>query len=158
MMNDYKSGHILKTNPAAQFFIELIGGFFGALTASVALLAIIYSAGGVGVQAGLPAAQAHSVNAMVQGLGNPIIFLVAALAGCALTVFFEIPAMIIGIGMMLTDYGLALPIFLGGILEYLSRSHLKKDSQQAIQMGAAGLLGGEGIMGTILAIMAMFSR
>lgn len=158
MMNDYKSGAILKTNPTAQFFIELIGGFFGALTASVAFLAIIYSAGGVGVQAGLPAAQAHSVSAMVQGLGNPVIFAIAALVGCVLTLFFEIPTMIVGIGMMLTDYGLALPIFLGGIFEYLSRSHLKKDSQQAIQMGAAGLLGGEGIMGTVLAIIAMFSR
>lgn len=158
MMNDYKSGSILKTNPSAQFFIELIGGFFGALSASVAMLAIIYSAGGIGVEAGLPAAQAHSVHAMVQGLGNPLIFAVAAVVGCVLTVFFEIPAMIIGIGMMLADYGLALPIFLGGLIEYLSRSHLKKDSQQAIQMGAAGLLGGEGIMGTVLAIIAMFSR
>ena len=66
--------------------------------------------------------------------------------------------MIIGIGMMLADYGLALPIFLGGLIEYLTRTHLKKDSQQAIQMGAAGLRGGEGIMGTVLAIIAMFSR
>lgn len=156
MMNDYKSGALLKTNPSAQFFIELIGGFFGAMTASVAFLAIIYNAGGVGAETGLPAAQAHSVSAMVQGLGNPILFAVAALIGCALTVFFEIPTMIVGIGMMLTGYGLALPIFLGGLIEYLSRSHLKQDSQQAIQMGAAGLLGGEGIMGTILALISMF--
>ena len=156
MMNDYKSGSLLKTNPKAQFFIELIGGFFGALTASVALLAIIYSKGGVGAEVGLPAAQAYSVNAMVAGLGHPILFAVAALIGCALTFFFKIPAMIVGIGMMLNGTGLALPIFLGGILEYLSRTHLKKDSQQAIQMGAAGLLGGEGVVGTILAIVALF--
>jgi uncharacterized oligopeptide transporter (OPT) family protein len=58
--------------------------------------------------------------------------------------------------MMLTGFGMALPIFLGGVIEYLSRNHLKKDSQQAIQMGAAGLLGGEGIMGTVLAIIALF--
>lgn len=156
MMNDYKSGALLKTNPSAQFFIELIGGFVGAFTASIALLAIIYSRGGVGIETGLPAAQAHSVKAMVAGLGNPVIFAVAALIGCALTLFFKIPAMIIGIGMMLTDTGLALPIVLGGLLEYLSRTHLKKNSQQAIQMGAAGLLGGEGIMGTVLAIIALF--
>ncbi|HZK42054.1 MAG TPA: OPT/YSL family transporter, partial [Clostridia bacterium] len=156
MMNDYKSGAILKTNPTAQFVIELVGGFFGAFTASIALLAIIYSRGGVGMEVGLPAAQAHSVTAMVAGLGNPILFAIAALIGCALTLFLKIPAMIIGIGMMLTGAGLALPIFLGGLLEYLSRTHLKKDSQSAIQMGAAGLLGGEGIMGTLLAIIALF--
>lgn len=155
MMNDYKSGALLKTNPSAQFFVELIGGFVGAFTATIAFLAIIYSAGGVGQAAGLPAAQAHSVTAMVQGLGNPVLFLIAAVAGCGLTLF-GIPAMIIGIGMMLTGFGMALPIFLGGVIEYLSRNHLKKDSQQAIQMGAAGLLGGEGIMGTVLAIIALF--
>jgi uncharacterized oligopeptide transporter (OPT) family protein len=155
MMNDYKSGAILKTNPSAQFFVELIGGFVGAFTATIAFLAIIYSAGGVGQAAGLPAAQAHSVTAMVQGLGNPVLFLIAAVVGCGLTLL-GIPAMIIGIGMMLTGFGMALPIFLGGVIEYLSRTHLKKDSQQAIQMGAAGLLGGEGIMGTVLAIIALF--
>ena len=155
MMNDYKSGAILKTNPSAQFFVELIGGFVGAFTASIAFLAIIYSAGGVGQGAGLPAAQAHSVAAMVQGLGNPVLFLIAGVVGCGLTLF-GIPAMIIGIGMMLTGFGMALPIFIGGVIEYLSRTHLKKDSQQAIQMGAAGLLGGEGIMGTVLAIIALF--
>ncbi len=84
-----------------------------------------------------------------------MLFLIAAVAGCGLTLF-GIPAMIIGIGMMLTGFGMALPIFLGGVIEYLSRNHLKKDSQQAIQMGAAGLLGGEGIMGTVLAIIALF--
>ncbi len=156
MMNDYKSGAILNTNPTAQFFIELIGGFAGALTASLAFLAIIYQDGGVGAQTGLPAAQAHSVTAMVAGLGDPYIFAVAALLGCALTLFFSIPAMIIGIGMMLTGFGLALPIFLGGVIEYLARKHLKDNSRQAISMGAAGLLGGEGIMGTVLAIISLF--
>ncbi len=155
MMNDYKSGSILKTNPTAQFFIELIGGFVGALTASIAFLALIFQYGGVGVEAGLPAAQAHSVTAMVAGLGNPVIFAVAAVVGCALTLF-NIPAMIIGIGMMLTGFGMALPIFIGGLIEYLSRTHLKKNSLQSIHMGAAGFLGGEGIMGTILAIIALF--
>ncbi|MFA5586669.1 MAG: OPT/YSL family transporter [Saccharofermentanales bacterium] len=160
MMNDYKSGSILKTNPTAQFFIELIGGIFGAMTASLAFLAIIYSAGGVGQGTGLPAAQAHSVARMIQGLGSPLVFLVAALVGCGLTVFLNLPAMIIGIGMMLANYqlGLGLPIALGGLIEYLSRTHLKKDSQQAIQMGAAGLLGGEGIMGTALAILTLFRQ
>lgn len=155
MMNDYKAGAILKTNPTAQYIIELIGGLFGAVTASVAILAIIYSRGGVGVDAGLPAAQAHSVAAMVQGIGDPAFFIIGAVAGCLLTLL-KVPAMIIGIGMMLAGYGLAIPIFIGGLIEFFTRKTMKVSSQNTIQMGAAGMLGGEGLTGTILAIISLF--
>jgi uncharacterized oligopeptide transporter (OPT) family protein len=155
MMNDYKAGAILKTNPTAQYIIELIGGLFGAVTASVAILAIIYSRGGVGVDAGLPAAQAHSVAAMVQGIGDPAFFIIGAVAGCLLTLL-KVPAMIIGIGMMLAGYGLAIPIFIGGFIELITRKTMKVSSQNTIQMGAAGMLGGEGLTGTILAIISLF--
>ena len=58
---------------------------------------------------------------------------------------------------MLYNYpGAIAGIFIGGLIEYLSRTHLKKNSLQSIHMGAAGFLGGEGIMGTILAIIALF--
>ncbi len=155
MMNDYKAGAILKTNPTAQYMIELIGGAFGAVTASVAILAIIYSAGGIGAEAGLPAAQAHSVAAMVQGIGDPAIFIIGAVAGCLLTLL-KVPAMIIGIGMMLAGYGLAIPIFIGGLIELITRKTMSEGGQQSIQMGAAGMLGGEGLTGTILAIIGLF--
>ncbi len=155
MMNDYKAGAILRTNPTAQYIIELIGGAFGALTASIAILAIIYSAGGIGAEAGLPAAQAHSVAAMVQGIGDPAIFVVGAVAGCLLTLL-NIPAMIVGIGMMLAGYGLAIPIFIGGLIEWITRRVLTEEGQQSVQMSAAGLLGGEGLTGTILAIIGLF--
>ncbi len=155
MMNDYKAGAILKTNPTAQYIIELIGGLVGAITASVGILAIIYSRGGVGAAAGLPAAQAHSVAAMVQGIGDPAFFIIGAVAGCILTIL-KVPAMIIGIGMMLSGYGLAIPIFIGGLIELVTRKTLKESGQHSIQMGAAGLLGGEGLTGTILAIIGLF--
>ncbi|HHX19104.1 MAG TPA: peptide transporter [Clostridiaceae bacterium] len=155
MMNDYKAGAILKTNPTAQYLIELIGGLFGAMTASIAILAIIYSAGGIGAEAGLPAAQAHSVAAMVQGIGDPAFFIIGAVAGCLLTLL-KVPAMIIGIGMMLAGYGLAIPIFIGGLFEFVTRKTMTQDGQRSIQMGAAGLLGGEGLTGTILAIIGLF--
>ncbi|HHW93353.1 MAG TPA: peptide transporter [Clostridiaceae bacterium] len=155
MMNDYKAGSILKTNPTAQYLIELICGVFGAVTASVAILAIIYSAGGIGADTGLPAAQAHSVAAMVQGIGDPAFFIIGAVAGCLLTML-KVPAMIIGIGMMLAGYGLAIPIFIGGLIELITRKTTTENSQHSIQMGAAGTLGGEGLTGTILAIIGLF--
>ena len=39
ILNDYKSGHILKANPQAQFVSELIGGLVGTVVATVAMIA-----------------------------------------------------------------------------------------------------------------------
>ena len=46
-----------------------------------ALFAIIYSFGGVGGETGLTAAQAHSVTALVKGIGDPVVFFVALVFG-----------------------------------------------------------------------------
>ncbi|MDD2427506.1 MAG: OPT/YSL family transporter [Eubacteriales bacterium] len=155
MMNDFKTGSMLGTAPASQLLIEFIGGFFGAITATLAFVALTTSYGGFGPEFGLPAAQAQSVTAMIAGIGNPLVFIVAALIGIVL-VLFKIPATIIGIGLLLTGAGLALPIFLGGVLELIIRKKYSgKESQ--MQLVSAGLLGGEGITGTILAIVAMFT-
>ena len=143
MMNDYKAGAILKTNPTAQYIIELIGGLFGAMTASIAILAIIYSAGGIGAEAGLPAAQAHSVAAMVQGIGDPAFFIIGAVAGCLLTLL-KVPAMIIGIGMMLAGYGLAIPIFIGGLFEFVTRKTMTPGRPAVDSNGRRRLCSGGG--------------
>ncbi|MFA6690714.1 MAG: hypothetical protein WCR98_01905, partial [Saccharofermentanales bacterium] len=71
-------------------------------------------------------------------------------------VLLKIPATIIGIGLLLTGAGLAIPIFLGGLLELVIRKRTT-GQENKIQLVSAGLLGGEGITGTLLAIIAMFS-
>ncbi len=156
MMNDFKTGSILGTAPSSQLLIEFIGGFFGAITATLAFVALASSYGGFGPEFGLPAAQAQSVTAMIAGIGNPLVFILAAVAGIIL-VLLKIPATIIGIGLLLTGAGLAIPIFAGGVLELIIRKK-KSDKEGPLQLVSAGLLGGEGITGTILAIVAMFAR
>ena len=58
--------------------------------------------------------------------------------------------------MMLAGYGLAIPIFIGGLIEFITRKTMSGSVQNSIQMGAAGMLGGEGLTGTILAIIGLF--
>lgn len=158
MMNDYKTGQIVRTNPKAQLISELVGGLFGTVAAVLALFAVIRQFGGVGGETGLTAAQAHSVAAMVSGIGDPVVFATALVLGTLL--FLKgVPAMIIGIGMILGQ-GMSVAIFLGGLLAWLL-PRLKKDNAALKQDGqiiAAGLLGGEGITGTIIAFLSMFGR
>jgi uncharacterized oligopeptide transporter (OPT) family protein len=156
MMNDYKTGQIVKTNPKAQLISELVGGLIGAVVSVIALFAVIVRYGGVGGDTGLGAAQAHSVAAMVGGIGDPVVFATALLIGFLLYMK-DIPAMIIGIGMILPQ-SMSIAIFSGGLIALLL-GKISKENENLKQNGqiiAAGLLGGEGITGTVLAIIAMF--
>lgn len=155
LLNDYKAGAVIGTNPNAQLASQILGGLVGTLVAAVAMFAVIYQYGGVGGETGLTAAQAFSVSSLVNGIGSPFVFLVAALLG-SLLYWHKVPAMIIGIGMLL-PIGLAIAIVLGGltrmIVSRLRRGQTADDSVG--QVIAAGLLGGEGITGVILAIITM---
>lgn len=158
LMNDYKAGDILGTDPKAQLISELIGGVLGSIVAVVGLFAIIYQYGGVGGDTGLSAVQAHTVSAMVGGIGDTFVFVMAGIIG-ALMYMFKIPSMIIGIGMLL-PFSMSLVVFLGGLIQYIvqkvrERKSRKRDTALIPQIVAAGLLGGEGITGTVLAIIAM---
>jgi uncharacterized oligopeptide transporter (OPT) family protein len=156
-MNDYKTGAILGTDARAQFVTQFLGGFVGVFAAVFGLFVLILQYGGVGGNTGLTAAQAHSVTALVNGIGDPVVFGLALLVGVLLYVN-GVPAMIIGIGMILS-LGMATAIFLGGLTSVMVRKFVK--NEEATNVGnviSAGLLGGEGITGTILAFVAMFMK
>lgn len=159
LLNDYKAGAIIGTNPNAQLVSQIFGGVIGAVVASLAMFAVIYQYGGqFGGDSGLSAAQAFSVSAMVSGIGDSFVFLMAALLGCLLYLK-KVPAMIIGIGMLL-PFGLSAAILLGGLIRVvldLVRKEKAADTANG-NIVAAGLLGGEGITGVILAFITMFSR
>lgn len=153
-MNDYKTGAILGTDARAQFVTQLIGGLAGVVAAVFALFVIIWSFGGVGGETGLTAAQAHSVTALVKGIGDPVVFAIAMVLGCLLYVN-HVPAMIIGIGMLLS-LGMSMAILLGGVASLVITRWVKKElPKDSASVVAAGLLGGEGIMATLLAFIAM---
>ena len=158
LLNDYKTGAIIGTNPNAQLVSQIFGGIIGTVVASLALFAVIYQYGGqFGPGTALSATQAFTVSALVNGIGDSFVFLIAFLLGCVLYLK-KVPAMIIGIGMLLPFHFSAIVLF-GGLIR-LVVDLLRKDKKTTQVNGniiAAGMLGGEGITGVIIAFIAMFS-
>src|SRR5690606_18254072 len=136
ILNDYKSGHILKANPQAQFVSELIGGLVGTVVATVAMIALITRYGGVGTEY-LPAPQAQAVTQMVHGLGDPVVFGSAVAVG-ALLYLTKVPAMTLGIGMYL-PFALSGTVFFGGLtrLVYQRRKPSAANDGDVVEIGRA---------------------
>lgn len=154
VLNDYKSGHILKANPKAQFISELVGGLVGTVVATLAMMALITGYGGVGTEYGLPAVQAFAVTQMVHGIGNPLVFGSAVALG-ALLYLAKVPAMTLGIGMYL-PFAMSFTVFLGGLTRLVYK-RLRPDATTNGDVVASGLFGGEGIVGVTIAIISMLT-
>jgi putative OPT family oligopeptide transporter len=155
LLNDYKAGHILGTNPVAQLIMHIVGGFAGAVVATLAMFAIINQFGGVGAEKGLPAVQAFAVSQMVNGVGNPVVFGIAAIIGILLYLF-KVPVMTLGLGIYL-PFEISGVVFIGGLARYIT-NRIRPQSATTGNIVASGLFGGEGITGVGIAIVKMFLR
>lgn len=154
LLNDYKAGHMLGTNPVAQLVSQVAGGVIGTAVAAAAMFAIIGQFGGVGPDKGLPAGQAFAVSQMINGIGHPMVFGVAAAIG-ALFYLLRVPSMTLGIGMYL-PFEISSIVFLGGLIRFIV-DHVQKKSVDTGNIAASGLLGGEGITGVSVAILKMIT-
>jgi putative OPT family oligopeptide transporter len=154
LLNDYKTGQVLGTNPVAQLISQIAGGIAGSVVASVAMFAIINQFGGVGPDKGLTAAQAFAVSQMVDGIGSPVVFGVAAAIG-VIFYLFNVPAMTLGIGIYL-PFEITSAVFVGGLARLIANRYFPK-STDAGNVAASGLLGGEGITGVTVAIIKMIT-
>lgn len=152
LLNDYKTGHVLGTNPVAQLVSQVAGGLAGAVVASLAMFAVIGQFKGVGPAQGLPAGQAFAVSQMVGGIGDPVVFGTAAAIG-ALLYLLKVPAMTLGIGMYL-PFEISSVVFLGGLAR-LVVDRLRPSSVETGTIAASGLLGGEGITGVGIALVKL---
>ena len=153
VMNDFKSGYILKSDPKAQWYAECIGSVIGAFVAVAVLLVIVQAYGGeVFGSEVFPAAQAGAVSAMVGGISNlPAFWIGLVLAVILYCVNF--PVMTLGLGVYLTFY-MSATAFVGGALRFiLDRAAPKWSERGTGQIIAAGLLGGEAIVGVIIALI-----
>lgn len=156
LFNDYKAGQIIGTNPKAQLISQIVGGVFGTVVASVSLFAIINQFGEVGTGTALPAGQAVGVTAMINGIGSPLVFGVAAIIGAALYLF-GLPTATLGIGLFL-PFTISAAVFLGGLIRFISDMIRGKKADETGNVAASGLLGGEGITGVAIALVRMFTR
>ena len=144
VMNDFRSGYILHSDPKAQWLAEVIGGLVGAFV-SVGVLAIILTAyGGEAFGSEMfPAAQAAAVASMVGGIAH-------------------LPAFIFGLIVAMVLYIIGLPVTTLGLGVYLPRFILSKVAPKVEKSGkdniiAAGALGGEGVIGVVIALIMAIS-
>ena len=171
VMNDFKAGHVLGTNPRAQLIGQAIGGILGAFVAAGAMFALVsaYGPGAFGPGNEFVAAQASVVATLVSGIPNLPAFIIGLLAGAAIY-FLGGPAMMIGLGVYLPFY-MTFTAFLGCVVKWIydaimksRRASLPAEEQalakaKADQDGlvvASGVLGGESIVGVVIALLAVF--
>jgi putative OPT family oligopeptide transporter len=170
VMNDFKAGHILGTDPRAQWIGQAIGGVLGALVA-VAVMAVLLQAYGpqaFGPQGSFISAQASVVATMVSGIPSLPAFIIGLISGFALYLL-GMPAMMLGLGIYLPFY-LSLSAFLGAMAKVIY-DQISKRRQAALSTGeatvrkeaqgrtglviASGLLGGESVVGVLVALTSV---
>lgn len=172
VMNDFKAGYILNTSPKAQWIGQAIGGVVGSIVAvfAIQMLLSAYGPDSFGVGKEFVSAQASVVSSMVGGIQNMPAFLIGMGLGFILYLL-RLPSMMVGLGIYLPFY-MSLTTFLGCLVKLCydriskirqpSESLVDADSDDGGQKAgsndsgliiASGLLGGESIMGIILAII-----
>jgi len=168
LMNDFKAGHILGTNPRAQWIGQAIGGVIGAVVAVVVMSVLVNAYGTEAFGAGkdFVAAQASVVASMISGIVNVPAFVSGIILGCVLYMF-GLPVMMLGLGFYLPFY-LSSTIFVGAMIKvifdaikrYLAKrkpeEERKRFTEAANETGliaASGLLAGESIAGVIIAFI-----
>ena len=170
IMNDFKAGHVLGTDPRAQWIGQAAGGVLGAVVA-VAVMAVLLAAYGpdaFGLQGTFVAAQASVVATMVAGIPSVPAFLVGLAVGFALYLLGA-PAMMLGLGIYLPFY-MSLTAFLGAMAKMAydavcarrraklppdeAATRLKAQDETGLVV-ASGLLGGESVVGVVIALAAV---
>ena len=158
---DLKTGYILGATPKRQQIGELIGVF----AASIAIGGVLYllnSAWGYG-STELPAPQATLMKMIVEGVmgGNLPWTLVGIGAFIAIVVeILGIPVLPFAIGLYLPIH-LSTPMMVGGIVKWFIEKKKgmdekkKKDISENGVLYCSGLIAGEGLVGILLAILAI---
>lgn len=152
VMNDFKAGHILNTDPKAQWIAEVVGALIGGLV-SVFILFVILKAYGPEAFGGemFPAAQASAVAAMVGGISHMPSFIIGVILATILYCI-NFPVITLGLGVYLPFY-LSATAALGGALRFFADKFFPKFEEDGKgTIIASGLLGGESIVGVIIAL------
>lgn len=172
VMYDFKAGHILGTDWRCQWFGQAIGSVLGAVV-SVAVMMVLLSAYGAdafGPQGSFVAAQASVVATMVSGIPSLPAFLVGLAIGAVLY-FVKAPAMMLGLGIYLPFY-MSAAAFFGAMVKLAydkicerrraaapeaEREKMHLRHEQTSLVVASGLIGGESVVGVLIALFAIAS-
>ncbi len=161
VMSDFKTGRIIGTDPRTLWFGQVVGALLGAVVAVAVLVALVaaYGTDAFGGDGTFVAAQAEVVATMVAGVPSVPAFALGLGAGAVLYCA-GIPAMMLGLGVYLPFY-MSLSAALGAVVRWAyDRACAARgtDAQAAEETGvvvASGLLGGESIVGVIVAFASV---
>jgi uncharacterized oligopeptide transporter (OPT) family protein len=170
VMNDFKAGDMLKTDPRAQWVGQAIGAVVGSIVAVCVIQVLLnaYGPSAFGPTGEFVSAQASVVAAMVTGISEPVWFAVGLVFGIVLHVL-RFPAMMLGLGVYLPFY-MSFTAFLGAMVKVVfdqivsarlrsrglddtEASKYRARMQDSGLLIASGLLGGESVMGIIIALV-----
>ncbi len=177
VMNDFKAGRILGTDPKAQWIGQAMGAVLGAIVAVSVMFVLVsaYGADSFGPGKEFVAAQASVVATMIAGIPSVPAFAIGLVVGFVLQIA-GLPAMMLGLGVYLPFYmsfTAALGMVAKLIYNAICKARHRRAREQLIAMGAdeapsleemrarsdesglvvaSGLLGGESVVGVIIAL------
>lgn len=168
-LQDLKTGHILGATPWKQQVMQLVGTLSAALVLGL-VLDILHTAYTIGSPT-LPAPQATLMKSVADGVFNgnlPWAFVyIGALIAVILILIdlrqekvgadFRVPVLAVAVGIYL-PIELTVPIFLGGMINHLSKK--AGGSESSAKKGlllASGLITGEALMGILVALPIFIS-
>ncbi|MGQ5426710.1 OPT/YSL family transporter [Thermophilibacter sp. ZX-H3] len=161
VMSDFKTGAIIGTSPRAMWVGQAIGALLGTVVA-VAVLVTLFSAYGPGAFGSgqmFVSAQASVVATMVSGIPSVPGFVIGLLGGIALY-WAGLPAMMFGLGVYLPFY-MSLTAALGAgvrwVYERVCAARGVEDSEEKGVVVASGVLGGESIVGVVIALSSVIA-
>ena len=158
---DLKTGYIVGATPYKQQVGEIIGVIASAIAVG-GVLYILNDAWGYGSQE-LPAPQAQLMKMVVEGVMNGNLPWALIFAGVFIAIVVEImgiPVLPFAVGLYL-PMATTLPIMIGGLVRLVfdKKKEASEDDRKAkVNRGilyCSGLIAGEGIVGIILAIIAV---
>ena len=161
VMSDFKTGAIIGTSPRAMWVGQAIGALLGTVVAVAVLCTLVtaYGTGAFGPGEMFVSAQASVVATMVSGIPSVPGFVIGLLGGIALY-WAGLPAMMFGLGVYLPFY-MSLTAALGaGVKWVYERSCAARGVEDAEEKGivvASGVLGGESIVGVVIALASVVS-
>lgn len=168
VMSDFKTGQIIGTDPRTLWIGQVIGALLGAIVAVAVMLALVaaYGTDAFGADAEFIAAQANVVATMVAGIPSVPSF-VLGLVGGTLLYCVGIPAMMLGLGVYLPFY-MSLTTGVGALarvaFDRVRKARVARDGEAAAKeldeagaVVASGVLGGESIVGVIIAFASVAS-
>ena len=163
---DLKTGFIVGATPMWQQIGELIGAVVAALTIG-GVMYLLHAAWGFGNSSQLPAPQATLMKLVVEGVMGGTLPWGLVFCGVFVAIVIEIlglPVLPVSIGLYLPIH-LSAPIFVGGMIRKLVESQkadteeaaaLKKDRVDRGLLYSSGMIAGEGLIGILLAVLAVF--